>query len=399
MKKLFALVLCLISVFIFVGCDNNPNNSSFTTHVSSENIWEYYYDYINVKENYDNIEKQKVLSLKDKSNISENDAQKYINTIHNRVFYENIIRDCIVCADVFENDERQVILDFDANITDYKISQVSNAKYLASYNQIMPRNMIMQGNERVDELIFNVPIKNTLEISITKSDNGIFNIKEAKQTMSFPTEIMAFEETFVDENGNNVVLKLEVEQILVTTPIEYTQTTLTASETVNGPNGVISSYSREAKHYYQNSNYYLQDTVKINDVIKSQQTFRLNNSYTNVAITYNKDIGYLSYDMTYNLNGKVQIFGEVYYQGAQQYLAKEFFKVIQGKPFNISQSFVNETNYKTDTYNSKTLYNAVVYVNIRNQEFNKFALPSDGDGSCVYVSVNENDTVDMQFNS
>ena len=398
MKKIFSLCMCvLLAGTILVGCTTNPPASSLTTYISHDNIWEYYDEYLNVADNFEKSLMQAVVLTKNDDNIADADAQKYLSVNTNSQYYKNTIRDCVAVIDVFENSEKQALFEFD-NASDYMVKHLSsNAGYKVTYNQKIQRNTILEQNAQVDQLIYNVPLCHELTINLEKGDTGVYNIKTILQNITFPESISAFEEITTNQDGNTVTTKLEVTQNQITTPIEYTQTTLLASQVITNSNGsVLYSYERESKYYLQNNHFYLRDTTKVDGTLKLQQNIRLDNSYSNVALNYNKQTGNLNYNLTYNLAGSLNLYGEMYYQGKNKFICKEFVNITQGTPFGLTQNFITETNY-AEIILTKTVYNVGVYVNIRDQEMQNFAVHTN-DGSSVCAKKAEG-KIDLTFYS
>ena len=392
MKKISKLVCCFLFVMcVFAGCTDDPGNSSLTTFSSSQNIWECYYEYLNLEQEFNANLTSKVFEVKDDANVIKTDAQKYTTMLTNSQMYKNIVRDSIAVIDVYEQSEKQVLFQFDQNLSDYRVKEISaSGNYEVSYNQKLFRNVYLDGNQMVDNLIYGVPLKNVLRFSVAKSDLGIYTIKTVEQNISLPENISAYEKVSTDSNGNTVTLKLEITQTQISGTRPYTQTVLLASEVVtDSQSQQVSSYQHEVKYYLENNHFYLRDVITSNGVIKSQQKFRLDNTFSNISINYNSAIGYLSYDMGYNLNGNMKVFGEIYYQGSNKFLAKEFVQILNGKPFELTQNFITETNFLNQAINTKTVFNSASFTNIKNQELSQFALYNNESNAVCAVDGEE----------
>ena len=143
------------------------------------------------------------------------------------------------------------------------------------------------------------------------------------------------------------------------------------------------------KYYLENNHFYLRDVITKDGTIKSQQKFRMDNSFTNISINYKSDIGYLAYDMAYNLNGSMTVYGEIYYQGADKFLAKEFVQVLNGKPYEIAKNSVTEINFGLQNVLSKTVFGVSSYTNIREQKMNEFAKYANETNKIVCLNCGE----------
>lgn len=285
-KKFFNALLLLICCFLFVGClDDSNSTKKLTTKQSSYDIWQYYYDLENSNKSMLEI----MTKNKDESlfEILENDANTH--------FLSNALRDSIATIDMFDKGESIALFQYD-QLKNYKVNElISGKKYNVSYIDCFSRNLIYNSDSDVDKLIFEVGLKMDNEITIEKSDGGVYSVRIV-QKASLADDIQAETKNY-SENNNKVCLSRQVSQTEVGSGVNsYVKTIVTATKTIEDPQGNVSTYKREEEFYKQGGVSYLKDSVTYGDVTKVQ-TFRLDNTFLALfLIKYVPETGYFSYE-------------------------------------------------------------------------------------------------------
>lgn len=371
MKKFFNALLLLICCFLFVGClDDSNSTKKLTTKQSSYDIWQYYYDLENSNKSMLEI----MTKNKDESlfEILENDANTH--------FLSNALRDSIATIDMFDKGESIALFQYD-QLKNYKVNElISGKKYNVSYIDCFSRNLIYNSDSDVDKLIFEVGLKMDNEITIEKSDGGVYSVRII-QKAGLVDDIQAETKNY-SENNNKVCLSRQVSQTEVGSGVNsYVKTIVTATKTIEDPQGNVSTYKREEEFYKQGGVSYLKDSVTYGDVTKVQ-TFRLDNTFSSIFIKYVPETGYFSYEMSYNLNGRLKLYGEVYFQGFGSFIEKVFLEIIQGEPFGIKNSFVLQKNIIQNDFFIKASFKNAKNFDLKEQNMETFAV-YNGEENCV----------------
>lgn len=380
MKKAFNALMLLMCCFLFVGCFDNTNSiQKLTTKQTSYDAWQYYYDL----ESSNNFIFEKMIENNDNAlfNVLENDANMH--------FLSNALRDSMATLDVFDKGENMALFQYD-KLKNYKVSElISGKKYNVSYIDCFSRNLIQNSDSDVDKLIFDIGLKMDNEITIEKSDGGVYSVRIVQKASLVDDDVQGETKSYI-ENGNKVTLSRQVSQIEVGSGTSsYVRTIITAVKTIEDYQGNVNTYKREEEFYKQGSVNYLKDSVTYGNVTKVQN-YRLDNTFSSIFIKYIPETGFLSYEMQYNLNGRLKIFGEVYFQGLGSFIQKTFVEVVQGEPFGIKDSLLIQKNIKQEDFEAKFIFKNAKNIVLKDQNMEKFAL-YDGEENCVCIKNKNQD--------
>ena len=391
LKPFVAFLLLFICVLV-CGCDQTELlENPLVTKTTDFSAWEYYYQVDNLQ---NQLQQSAIGCIGEQSDNKslETDIKKYVSIISNNQNILDIIRDCMATIDCFENRDKSVIFDFE-NLKNYKIELVSGNTYRVTYDHIFNRCIDKDFDDDVDNLVYEIPIQTTLDITLEKGENNVFNVKSVVKNCVLSPLGSAFEQTKT-ENGKTITIKRTIESTAVTSPKKYTQVTVNASKIVKNASGVVEkTYEHESKYFLKhNGHFYLQDTVKIEDNVSSQQTLRMDNSFSNITIIFNKQTGYLSYDLKCYLEGQLSANGEIYFQGNNKYVSKQVVSVTptaDGKPMGLNQSFVLESKLQSDNASQKLIFGKGIEIKLANQNMNTFAVHSASDGNSIVLSFKD----------
>lgn len=395
MKKILKPFVAFLLLFVCVlvcGCDQTelPENP-LVTKATDFSAWEYYYQVDNLQNQLQQSAIGCVGEQSDNKSL-ETDIKKYVSIISNNQNVLNVVRDCMATIDCFENREKSVIFDFE-NLKNYKIELVSGNTYRVTYDHIFTRCIDKNFDNDVDKLVFEIPVQTTLDITLEKGENNVFNIKSIVKNCVLSPLGSAVEQTQT-KDGKNIITKRTIETTSVTSPKKYIQVTINASKTVENSSGVVEkTYEHESKYFLkQNGHFYLQDTVKIDGNVSSQQTLRMDNSFSNTTVIFNKQTGYFAYDLKCHLEGQLSANGEIYFQGNNKYVSKQVVNVTptaDGKPLGLNQSFVLESRLQSEGASQKLILGKGIDIKLATQNMNTFAVHSAGDGNSVVLSFKE----------
>lgn len=395
MKKILKPFVAFLLLFVCVlvcGCDQStlPQNP-LVTKACDFSAWEYYFQVDNLQNQLQQSAIGCVGEQSDNKSL-ESDIKKYVSLVSNNQNVLDVVRDCMATIDCFENREKSVIFDFE-NLKNYKIELVSGNTYRVTYDHIFSRCIDKNFDNDVDRLVYEIPIQTTLDITLEKGENNVFNIRSIVKNCVLSSLGSAFEQTRT-QDGKTVETKRTIESTEVTSPKRYTQVTLNASKTVKNSSGAVEkTYERESKYFLkQNGHFYLQDTVKIDGIVSSQQTLRMDNSFSNVTVIFNKQTGYLAYDLKCYLEGQLSVNGEIYFQGNNKYLSKQVVSVTpaaDGKPLGLNQSFVLESKLQSEGASQKLIFGKGIELKLAAQNMGTFAVHSASDGNSVVLSFKD----------
>lgn len=376
MKKFFSALLICLCCFLLVGClETQSGKQILTTKQTSFDAWQYYYDFETVNNNMSN----KI------SSSSEEGGFSFVQQNANMHFLTSALRNSMATIDVFNKGESVALFQYE-KLKDYKVTQITaGKKYSVSYVDFFERNIVSNADSEVDNLIFEIGLKVQNEISIEKSSSGVYSIR-ITQNITPPTEIQAFLQTNTDSNNVTTSVCRQVTTNNVGTGASaYTKTTVKAEKVIKNQQGqVTSTYSRQVEFYKQNNVNYMKETVS-NGQTSTIQTFRLDNTFSSIYIKYVPETGYLNYEVGYNLNGRVKMLGEMYFQGQGSYIHKRYIEILQGEPFGLKQSFVEQSNIKEQEFAFKTSYSDVKNFDLSDQDMSKFAVYNN-EKSCICAS-------------
>lgn len=387
--KSFVLFFVALVCFFACGCDQSdlPQNL-ISTKSTNMSPWEYYYQVDNLQDDiFDDG-----LDCAKKSSDNLSDVQNYISILTNNQNITDVLRDCVATIDCFEQRDTSAIFDFE-NLKNYKIELLSGSTYRVTYDQIFVRCVSKNANQEVDEFVFEVPISVCTDITLSKGENNVYLISSVVKKCTLSGNASGFEQEKT-ENGKKITNKRTVEAS--TDP--YT-VLLTASQIVKFGNVVEKAYEHESKYYMKNGHFYLQDTVKIDGTTSLQQNIRMDNSFSNISIVYNKNIGYMSYDLQCHLEGQLSATGEIYFQGNNKYVEKRVVSVTptsDGKPLGLGQSFVLETKLQSENASQKLVFGKIVETKLANQDMNTFAVHTVTDGKSAVLTY-ENNAPSLNF--
>jgi len=391
LKPFVAFLLLFVCVLV-CGCDQStlPQNP-LVTKACDFSAWEYYFQVDNLQNQLQQSAIGCVGEQSDNKSL-ESDIKKYVSLVSNNQNVLDVVRDCMATIDCFENREKSVIFDFE-NLKNYKIELVSGNTYRVTYDHIFSRCIDKNFDNDVDRLVYEIPIQTTLDITLEKGENNVFNIRSIVKNCVLSSLGSAFEQTRT-QDGKTVETKRTIESTEVTSPKRYTQVTLNASKTVKNSSGAVEkTYERESKYFLkQNGHFYLQDTVKIDGIVSSQQTLRMDNSFSNVTVIFNKQTGYLAYDLKCYLEGQLSVNGEIYFQGNNKYLSKQVVSVTpaaDGKPLGLNQSFVLESKLQSEGASQKLIFGKGIELKLAAQNMGTFAVHSASDGNSVVLSFKD----------
>lgn len=395
MKKILKPFVAFLLLFVCVlvcGCDQStlPQNP-LVTKACDFSAWEYYFQVDNLQNQLQQSAIGCVGEQSDNKSL-ESDIKKYVSLVSNNQNVLDVVRDCMATIDCFENREKSVIFDFE-NLKNYRIELVSGNTYRVTYDHIFSRCIDKNFDNDVDRLVYEIPVQTTLDITLEKGENNVFNIRSIVKNCVLSSLGSAFEQTQT-QDGKTVETKRTIESTEVTSPKRYTQVTINASKTVKKSSGAVEkTYERESKYFLkQNGHFYLQDTVKIDGIVSSQQTLRMDNSFSNVTVIFNKQTGYLAYDLKCYLEGQLSVNGEIYFQGSNKYLSKQVVSVTpaaDGKPLGLNQSFVLESKLQSEGASQKLIFGKGIEIKLAAQNMGTFAVHSASDGNSVVLSFKD----------
>lgn len=395
LKTLIA-VFVLISCVGLCACDQSemPENP-LVTKVTDFSAWEYYYQVDTLQ----NDIYQNAVRLAQSSDKAKTDVQKYLSIVSNNQNITNVIRDCAATIDCFDKHESSAIFDFD-DMPNYKVELVKSNTYRVTYDHLFKRCIVKDANSEVDNLVFEIPIFTTVDITLEKGENNIYAISSIAKNCVLSPYASAFENT-QQVDGKTVTTKRQVDIVSVTSPKEYTKVTITASQERKSASGQVEyRYERETKYYLKSGHFYLQDTVKIDGNTTLQQNLRMDNSFSNTSIAYNPLIGYFAYDIRCHLDGELQATGEIYFQGNNNYFSKQIVSVTtssDGKPLGVGQSYTLESRLQSAKPSQKLMFGKVSETKLSAQNMNTFGLHTVNDGQSAVFGYDSDNLAVLDF--
>lgn len=387
MKKFVNALLVFVCCFFMVGCfEQSKNPQKLITKQTSYDIWQYYYDL----ENSNNFVLGQISKQNDEKMIV------FLNNDEKMHFLSNALRDTIATIDVFNKGETIALFQYDS-LKDYKVTQlIAGKKYNVSYLDFFKRNLIDNADSDVEKSIFEIGLKVDNEITIEKSDGGVYSARIV-QKCTLSDDIQSENQSYIDAENNKITLSRQVSQFEVGSGTNaYTKTIITVSKEIKNSQGNVKKYVREIEFFKQSNVNYMKDSVTAENVTKTQ-TYRLDNTFSSISIKFVPEIGYLCYEMQYNLNGRVKLYGESYFQGIGSFIQKIFVEILQGEPFGIENSFTIEQNIRQNDFEIKAILKNAKNFDLREQDIQKFA-KYNGEENCVCVKKDEQKLSVMVYN-
>lgn len=358
MKRFFCFLCLLLCCIMFAGCTQPEDDVlKLTTKESQLDAWGYYNEYFEFQSSISD-------QIKDCSNQTFLSQHEKENTI------QNALTNVFAVVDCYEHVDHVAYFDFE-NMKNYKIQEINSKRtYTITYDQRLERNLLVGGDEEVDNLIFDVLISNQVKANVSKNVAGVYTFK-LTQNISVPTEIEDFEEERNLPNGNIEKVSMICEEVVIGSgETAYVKTILTAEKSVKNQNGaLISSYKRKSEFFKKSGSYYLNETV-ISGSTEKTKTIRLENIFSNITVSYNKEVGSIVYKIPYDVDGKLEVNGEIYLVEDDVFYVKENLKLVSGNPFGYEKSQVLEktgtsTAFKLKYFLGKNDPTALRDVNIK----------------------------------
>lgn len=394
MKNVFKLIIVLVLFsFLLSGCDNLVLSQvkSLQTQTTEFSLFEFFKQ---LEDGYENL----TLDFYAYDQKQSSQYEELYDVFDNSENIMRILRNSVIALDLFYEEENEAYYLYESlnNFTAVKDLSISRNGYRLNFEENLNWNKTFNGESEVDNFISLLTLPTSVEATVSNIVGGLGNTIDLVQSCSFPQNADQIESQIptntTDEQGNRVEYVYAHSQTSTTFNASLEKKVITLNE------NVLSSYKREINIIQQNGIDYLTSKITFTNGETITKTYRLDQQIRNTKIEYNKQVGLLKWDINYQGQGQLMVYGEAYFQGNNKYLVKQAYKVVSlvpNAPYAFLKSFTQELLIDGDFYQFKYVPKELTFESIKDVNLAKFATYNGEEVATTFENISQ--TANMLF--